>query len=811
MQPIPAKLRLRFAAYLDIGEGVLLLAGDNDTDEQSAEYSGTLLPGSASFNLTAFANRILGATFHINLPSFFPAILIDALSGTICLATQTLPASYAFQARSSTVIQPLPLVPGLKFKGFDITLANKSGNVIQLASSVLASGALKWLDGLAGELTLVDKAYAVSLRFSHSLGIEGLLHDLFDCEVPAGLASLLPNFLPLSAGQPIRLYHADTSFTLPGGATFAQGYHLDQCAVQMLGLTFAIKFDWQDANNYTFTAAAGTLDFYLFKMVAPSATPAPSAALDGPQVQVVKSPDGLQVKLQADLQFSKPSLTLGLALTAQHDFDVFQGTLTYGQLPPLTIAWSKTKGFQLVDFPLADLLPAGFIDFARMMEQLSEQSSGSCGKMVDLAFSNTVTTSFKTDVELGSGQASNRPGIRVSGTYTVKVFGADICTVPFDPITLTGVIPSSLDDVGQAIATTLQDNALALVQALWNDREAYFKFIAAQSAQKLGKTLTAQLICHGGGEQYGQSVVSEAASDLLKDATSGALDTLAEAAQVFSAASAVLNFFANIAKCLSPSQKREREQADARQQAAQQAINALLAINDLASSYVLRDGQCHATASWTPLSVDDDNASLQLTLVASDGSELAATQPGLHDDAAELAFALTPGALYTVVLQGVYQYNGATFSGQAAIVPIQTATLALAAPRSVYDPEKNTVAANWLPAPAFATPDGTTIAVTQYTVSLWNQTRDAQVAGMRAEIMPFTQPSNPGTYTFALLRDTPPYFVPQPGDTYQVRLSANTSYSVFDVANLQSGAFQIALGVGHSLIGMSFKIFDHQT
>ncbi|MFZ2403581.1 MAG: hypothetical protein WAW41_00475 [Methylobacter sp.] len=774
---------VQFSLSMQIAGCALRLTGGNTDVKAEQVYTGTLLSSGAPFSLKHFANHILSDLTLPAVPTDFPDISINTLSAAITCpphgSTSKGSGSFTFQG-SSTLLFLRDII-------------------------------------ISGQLVLAGGTCAAGFDISNDLSTAQLLEDLFGCTVPPGLHEFLPTFSPpKSPPEPIRLYYASAalSATLANeSVNFRKGLNLDQCNVEILNHTFAINLQVQGADDFCIGASAGLIDLGILQISSPGTgtTVLPNPAQGGPVVQVQKQKAAnLSIDLKAQLIFFPGNDSISLDLSAEYTTITdsqkgFIGTVTYdGSIlgmsnPTLKIEWSKSGGLKIRDFPFPD--STDILDFAKQIKTIANASSGSCGQLADFAFKHTVTTRFKLHIKPSTDKGD--PCLNIDGTYTVFVLGQNICEINFASISATipqGSIPKNFDDLGRSLSEILSVNARALVQDLWNDKTALTEFLGVQALEQASKTVTANLICHLGGQDAAKATIENTIAKLIPTPPVGPVP-LAAAAAASAAAAATLGFLEQI-KCLTGDQKRQRDAALQQQNDANQKIQSLLTINDFTANYAVEtNGTLAIKATWSALSQDAFQPGAFLTLTLTDAS---ASEPPRTLRISEISYKvpppLTAGKSYTLTLCGYYNYQGHIFSGRPVSSTVTITSLSLVSPAVTYDAAKNTVTATWgiQKTPA----NDTSVYVDHYTVALWDSTTDTQV-----EVMSATVPGDTTSlcHTFSLLPSAEPYFTPVAGNSYQIRLQAVANLPVFN-SEWDSPPLHVDVGIGHTLIGWSFAV-----
>jgi len=170
--------------------------------------------------------------------------------------------------------------------------------------------------------------------------------------------------------------------------------------------------------------------------------------------------------------------------------------------PELDFTWSKDEGFQVQNFPRIPI-PGVVLDFVALLQKISNSKANGCGAMVDLAFKETIDTSFvvtptlSTTKPAGSPAADGQVYVIINGFYKISALGTLVATVNLPQLVLSFSAPTdfSFDGIVEKIGATIVDNGVHVVEELWNDRDELAKFIAVFVAQDVLKKLVSNMIC----------------------------------------------------------------------------------------------------------------------------------------------------------------------------------------------------------------------------------------------------------------------------------------------------------------------------
>jgi len=821
----PSNIYVRTIALADIGSRQLMLTMISE-GALGQTYDVKLLPGTKPLGLTHLLNQLLTAAFDIQLPTFVPDIMIDTVYGSVVHvpATQqgTNPPSakahsyYALEVKSQVLLQA-PFGPDIpvSIQDFDLLISSAAGapSDIIVKATVVPGSLLPSLDALLA--FTADGGSVIGIDLNAPVSSATLISKVLQLSLSDEVANLLPTFSPFGTA-PMRFYQASQAadVTIDGVSShFLSGFNIDNILVTLLDdreFLTTLRVD----NGFVLSASLQALDLGIVRLENdPLLPPAAGANLGGPLInvtdQTVANLRTSSISLATRLVFFPGASEHAFALTATYDAgqQLFSGTLAINQsilgvdIETLGIAWSKSGGFHITDFPipLAELEKA--IDFGKEITQIFKANPDGCVLVPDIKFSDIIHTHFSLAVAPTS--QNQQPGLSITGTYLLQVAGYDVATIHFDPVVLSIEIPTGFDDLGHVIVNAITSNAQKLVEALINDRVAFMKFLGLvsleEATEEVFNSIKKNLICRY-GEQVLKESISESATDALGAAASGLMGTLVAAAIVFSAATAALSFFSAIGKCLSGQQQSDNSQAQSRQDAARDTIQSYLRILDnLTASYNVSDGQIVLDIGWNWAAPEKLTTDTRVVITIGAETFYLPAQPA---GARIVPTQVYAGQTLTLSVQGLFSYQHVDYSGNAPSTTFAIPTLSVVSPGVRYEPLTNSLPVTWLATPDIEIPGGPVAQVSAYTVELYNLATGEGVPGMLATLTP----ASPLTHTFNLAPTTSPLFWPDPATDYRLRISLTSTVPALIAAPWQSENIQVLGGIGHTRVGLTFKI-----
>lgn len=860
-------LAINSTAIIAIGGRQLLLAhafdkssGNTDVDAEadSDVYQVSLLPGPTPLQLTALLNRFLTAAFDLQLPQFVPNFSINSVSGEIVHVSPAPPPEPSVSQYVLTSTEPPPPPPPPKnsyyslavgsnqlvaapfgstvpigLGKFSFSLNSEQGtppDVLMNAEIQLGSGS--GLKSVADGRVFLTSAggSVVAINITEPVALAELVSTLMGLGDPdPDVSQFLPTLSPAtSAGM--RFYQASEQVTaIEGGTsvTYLKGFNVDDVIVSLLDARlFAITL--QVDNGFVVSASLPELDLGIVVLDNNLAVP-PLAGVDlgGPLINISdqKASPGEtssdSILLASTLTFfpdADPPLAFPLVATytsvsgdSGGSSATFTGTIDINQnilgvqIQSLSIAWNKTEGFHIENFPIPFSYLSDFMDFAKLIREVANKfKSPKCGDLPSFQIKDAVQTAFTP--HLSPTMTDGEPGLKITGTCTVYVGGRVATSFPLPTIIFT-IDPSdfkSFSDIGTAMVQQIETNAEQLMTALYNQPKEFAELVGAltldAASQYLLKKLQTELVCRFG------DVIKDAIEDAIEAALkslSSVLRTLLDAAVVFAAAAAVISFINNIIDCLKGSKKskanKDKSDAQAKQSAARAKISSYLDIASMSAAYQITPSQIAISVSWSqmPLPQPPDSNATVLISAAGQSARAAGTATSYLIDIP----ASNVGSTVTVNTQGQYSHDHNIFTGNSVAASVAIPEVAIVQPSVSYDSASNQIPVTWSPTKPVLLASGGVAQVKSYQVDLVNQTTNKPVPGMQTTI-PAGQPLS---HAFDLVPSTAPLFWPEPADTYVVQITPVSNYPVLDVP-WTSEPFSVKGGVGHTLVGLTFKV-----
>lgn len=443
--------------------------------------------------------------------------------------------------------------------------------------------------------------------------------DLFAAWFPVGSGPSWP-FDPFTFSDGI-IYSAPASVEIDR-VSYDAGYHL-RGNVTFFGVKMAVTAGITDSG----ISVTGSYPHYVDLVIAGLSQPA--FALEAQPGTSGRTATVSKYTLSAGLSlFGTPCANL--VLTYAPDRELFTGTavpevlirglkdnkieLTYSPAP------GPTQGLRIAGLPL--LTEA--VDWQAALRAAAAAKDGDCAQLVDAVIENVISTRIDASISQAELNGSNLT-LTVAATYTVAITaldGASSTSVrfPAEPLELPVkvVIPESctIPDVITALLGSIRHSAASIGGALLSDPVGSFEFFGAISLAKFGPQAIASLLCRDIDPQH---KVSDAKQELkrtenaeradqetnLNDssrqvAEANSLSDLATGlAGAMSALAILETIWAGLRWLTDDRPANEKKEARDKQQHAQDALNARLALTSqppLSCTVNATDG---LVVSWT--------------------------------------------------------------------------------------------------------------------------------------------------------------------------------------------------------------------
>lgn len=176
------------------------------------------------------------------------------------------------------------------------------------------------------------------------------------------------------------------------------------------------------------------------------------------------------------------------------------GSLGPFQDPKLSLSWSKSAGFKVEDFPHIPI-PNINLDFANLLRRIS--SKNGCGEIVDLVFKDTIKQHFVAKPSISTTKPA-RPDVRdgqlfviIHGYYRLSLEDTVVANVDLPELVISLSMPSefTFDSIVDRIARSIEENAEAVVEQLWDDKAQLFTVLAVFLGEEGLKKVVSAATC----------------------------------------------------------------------------------------------------------------------------------------------------------------------------------------------------------------------------------------------------------------------------------------------------------------------------
>lgn len=675
--------------------------------------------------------------------------------------------------------------------------------------------------------------YALSLFITQEIDPAGIIENLLSITIPPEVKTFLPIFKPEAATKPIRLYKASADFTFQdvkedgslAPIHFSNGFNLDQLNIGILNTNFLVAMRIVN-DNFSITAHSESIN--LFNLVEIRKKNTDPSTATGPGLTVISSTK--TITLFGRLKFFPNSETpenLDFDFSYSDTEKEFLGDITYdgtiaGQRnPELGFAWKKAGGFRITKFPFDQDKLSDAMDWGEKIKKFANASSGgceaACGKLADLAFNELITTSYDLKFTPGTSSKVGFVQISVSGTYKIAAVGKSVSDITFEPIPLEIKIPTSFNNLAQAIVDSLVASSETIAEGLWNNKAQITEFFTFITIKNVTQNQACRLAC-----KVGRDVLAKAFEDLLKDAVA---DGLATAAQAVAAAVGVLAAISSaiswLARKLSGKKSRaERQKAEN----TRKIQDELLAINNTHAHYHQATGNGkYIEVTWDDIPGKGEGRGRVYY-------ELSWTYNGVHNsrninrNAAATSYTETirrsqfkNGVAVAITVVAHYDYNGRSYTtsspGRATVnTPILQTPLPI--PKNVdlkalwttlQKKKLGSIETRWNAVSVVPPPNA--VVCTEYTVALWNITTNTMM-----EQQTVAASATSLAVTFNLYKETTPVtpvenrYMPNPSHLFQLKINAIATDPDLNSLIGTSNTFRIPWGIGYVRAGYNFKI-----
>ncbi|GIQ60545.1 hypothetical protein Flavo103_36810 [Flavobacterium collinsii] len=830
----------------------LVLMGVNDSATGLTKFSGEVNFFDNPISIRNLINRFL-SNFNLTLPESVPDITFNSFGGSAVLSPKD-KKNYRFYAESK-IILPNPFGLSNNALSFDnLKLAlNRSVKISPVSpkkdeewdTSVSVSTDISYVPGGtstdpitfgSGNFYFASGGnYALSLFITKEIDPAGIIEDLISITIPAEVKTFLPIFKPEAPDKPIRLYKASSDFTFQNveedGSLFPihfnKGFNLDQLDIEIVNTNFLVAMS---IVNDTFSISAQSESIKLFGLVEVIKKSTSITSATGPGLIVVSNTKS--ITLFGGLKFFPDSETpeiLDFDFTYSNKTNEFSGDLTYqgtiiGQRNPgLGFAWKKTGGFRITKFPFNQDALSKAMDWGKKIKDFANASKDECaekcGELVDLAFNELITTSYDLKFTPGSSSKKGYVQISVEGTYKIAAVGKSVSNITFSPINFEIKIPTSFDNLAEAICDSLIASSEKLAEGLWNNKAQITEFFTFITIKNVTESQACRLAC-----KVGREVLKKAFEDLLK---SVAGNTLVAAAEAVAAAIGVLAAIASAVKWLVDALSGKKSEAERQKEENTNRIqNELLAIDNMAATYYQENGiDKYIEVNWDDIPGKDSGGGEVYYIMSWAYSEITKSRRIARNDTGSTYTQnlqrdeFQNGVAVVITVKAYFNYNGESYSsnnpGKATVnTPILQTPVPI--PKTIdlqkiwvteQQKKLGIIDISWASVHVIPVNPPNPVTCFEYNISLWNTSTNTKLKEQTLVL-----PAKSLAVTFDLYKDTIPVtpldqrFMPNPEHLFQIKINAMATDPDLNSLTGTSDKFKIPWGIGYVRVGYNFKI-----
>lgn len=454
------------------------------------------------------------------------------------------------------------------------------------------------------------------------------------------LTTILPNKLWPTGWLQItfksgRLYYTNSTKSFDN-IIYKQGFNLET-SIDIYGFEFAVEVSVvTEGAERGLTVTGRTIapvPLVIASLTSEHYDPAKPEVVAGPGVTITTVGQNTRFGLSFGLLFFKRYMGKAELMysATRSEFEGAVQAPFMGTDAELSFAWSKVKGFRILDWPLAFI--SEVFDYAKRLSELSSafSSGNGCAAISQRLFDKVISTHYQVKVSPDytppSPPKDGSYVLPLSITCTAQLMGRTLASATVD-VPLIFEAPESLDYDGfcHALLKSIGQSADAIVQELLTHPDKLATFIGVVGLQKLAPQVLASLLCRGVKSELvkAQSVTEASAgaesATSAADAAVGASAAAAAAADAAAAATSaelaiglvgtiggILGSLVGIVSGLkslfgvdkSPEQQRAEAAQKRAQQACDDAIKAVekrLAVRDLTLTYA---GDITLHAQWS--------------------------------------------------------------------------------------------------------------------------------------------------------------------------------------------------------------------
>lgn len=588
---------------LELFDYTLLLYGKKDPVRGSF-YEGDLFLGDEGLNLSKMSSLFLEKTFHLTLPDFLPDLVLNSVS--ICIHPE--PGTFAVKANATADIHnPFGTSDsGLKFQDLQISWA--TGNKVAVTANASGyTGRGKWPVGKVFFYFSNDR-YAFGMSLDTKVWkTADLFSILTDQALPDSIADVLPVISSESEQKPIQIYQSNEAWS-ESGQNWKKGFNLTGTKITLFShYSFLVNINISEKNLYL---TARALPFTIFNLVRISRKKSEKEEAWGASLTADTRSGNL--KIEAGFYFfpdAAETFCVDTDLVYNYKEKAFTTRISLPETTlQLGLSWSEKEGFRITDFPgsvldkLSDVMKWGEL----IRKFCNRKGSSACEKFADIPELKTpkLTTKFNLDYKAENSSEEKIFKLRISGSCSIKANGKELDKVPIEPFTLEVKYPSSLKpkELPECIFNAMKDNVENIAIGLWNNKEFLSKFLARFMLNKVGEELK-RLFCSMGKKIF-KEFLKKLIDVAMEAITEKTIESLAEAAAVFAAATGILSLFTWFTDWSGEDRKKKKEAEKAKKEA-EEKINKWLHIDSGSMAY--QEDFKGMRISWKGISAPMDN------------------------------------------------------------------------------------------------------------------------------------------------------------------------------------------------------------
>lgn len=562
----------------------LLLYGKKNKEEETS-FEGKLTFGDEGLNVRRLSSLFLEQTFHLQLPSFLPELVLNTLFLSLS------PDKHEFSATANATLDihnPFGTSDsGLKFEDLQIKWATRN-KISVTARAACHGGKGFWPVGRVF-FFFGNNHYAFGMAFEMGFWkMSDLFSIISDTTLPRSIADLLPVISPASEQKPIQIYKSNADWE-EDGQHWKQGFNISNVAFTLFShYSFSLDIRIQDRQLYL---VARALPFTIFNLVRISHNSEQADTEWGASLSA--DTNSGTIDISAGFYFFPDANTttcINANLVYQVNEKAFITRLT---LPDSSLkigfAWSEKNGFRISEMPASFLNELS--DAMKWGEQIkkycNQPGSSACNKFAKISDLKTpkLDTNFELEYNTVDSGQKNVFALCISGTCSIKAKNSVLNNIDIYPFQLRISYPDKpmLEELPKCILNALKDNVYLIAKGLWDNKELLAEFIGLFLLNKAGEEIR-RLFCNL-GEKYLKKLLRKLIDAAIKELEEKSMETLAEAAAAFAGAAGILTFSSWLIY-LSESDRKKKEKAEKAKRDAEEKIKEWLHINSSRAAYI---------------------------------------------------------------------------------------------------------------------------------------------------------------------------------------------------------------------------------